>query len=147
MCPFSDNPRLVSHVPVTIQVLDVNDNIPTISGGNNIIIVCESTKTGQVGYWCSCLGEKKENSLSVFGLQWPLQLDDGAIEDGEWKKLNIKSSEIHLSPSSFTYCEVALKRWPEKFTNRWHCCSSKPVGNIKCTTGSQINRNWQHSIA
>uniref|UniRef100_A0A671VQ38 Cadherin-12 n=1 Tax=Sparus aurata TaxID=8175 RepID=A0A671VQ38_SPAAU len=43
-----DNPRLVSHVPVTIQVLDVNDNIPTISGGNNIIIVCESTKTGQV---------------------------------------------------------------------------------------------------
>ncbi|XP_073346962.1 cadherin-18-like [Pagrus major] len=43
-----DNPRLVSHVPVTIQVLDVNDNIPTISGGNNAIIVCESTKTGQV---------------------------------------------------------------------------------------------------
>ncbi|CAJ1087308.1 cadherin-18-like [Xyrichtys novacula] len=43
-----DNPRMVSHVPVTIQVLDVNDNIPTISGGNNIIIVCESTKSGQV---------------------------------------------------------------------------------------------------
>ncbi|TMS09615.1 Cadherin-18, partial [Larimichthys crocea] len=43
-----DNPRMVSHVPVTIQVLDVNDNIPAISGGNNAIIVCESTKHGQV---------------------------------------------------------------------------------------------------
>ncbi|XP_042284013.1 cadherin-18-like isoform X1 [Thunnus maccoyii] len=43
-----DNPRMVSHVPVTIQVLDINDNIPSISGGNNAIIVCDSTKTGQV---------------------------------------------------------------------------------------------------
>lgn len=40
---------MVSHVPVTIQVLDVNDNIPAISGGNNAVIVCESTKNGQVG--------------------------------------------------------------------------------------------------
>ncbi|XP_070829577.1 cadherin-18-like [Chaetodon trifascialis] len=43
-----DNPRMVSHVPITIQVLDVNDNIPAISGGNNAVIVCESTKNGQV---------------------------------------------------------------------------------------------------
>ncbi|XP_068594330.1 cadherin-18-like isoform X1 [Cebidichthys violaceus] len=43
-----DNPRMVSHVPVTIQVLDVNDNIPAISGSNSAVIVCESTKNGQV---------------------------------------------------------------------------------------------------
>uniref|UniRef100_A0A668AQ11 Cadherin 18 n=1 Tax=Myripristis murdjan TaxID=586833 RepID=A0A668AQ11_9TELE len=43
-----DNPRLVSHVPVTIQVLDVNDNTPSIAGGNDDVIVCESTKNGQV---------------------------------------------------------------------------------------------------
>ncbi|XP_067331080.1 cadherin-18-like isoform X1 [Channa argus] len=43
-----DNPRMVSHVPITIQVLDVNDNSPSISGGNNVIVVCESTKNGQV---------------------------------------------------------------------------------------------------
>ncbi|XP_069367710.1 cadherin-18-like isoform X2 [Paralichthys olivaceus] len=43
-----DNPRMVSHVPVTIQVLDVNDNVPSISGGNNAVIVCTSTKNGQV---------------------------------------------------------------------------------------------------
>lgn len=46
---FSDNPHMVSYVLVTIQVLDVNDNIPAISGGNNAIIVCEGTKNGQVG--------------------------------------------------------------------------------------------------
>ncbi|XP_058499608.1 cadherin-18-like [Solea solea] len=43
-----DNPRMVSHVPVTIQVLDVNDNIPSIAGGNSAVIVCTSTKNGQV---------------------------------------------------------------------------------------------------
>ncbi|KAM9845016.1 cadherin-18-like [Aulostomus maculatus] len=43
-----DNPRMVSQVPVTIQVLDVNDNSPSISGGNSAVIVCESTKNGQV---------------------------------------------------------------------------------------------------
>ncbi|XP_029309951.1 cadherin-18-like [Cottoperca gobio] len=43
-----DNPRMVSHVPVTIQILDVNDNIPAISGDNSAVIVCESTKNGQV---------------------------------------------------------------------------------------------------
>ncbi|XP_040910825.1 cadherin-18-like [Toxotes jaculatrix] len=43
-----DNPRMVSHVPVTIQVLDVNDNTPSISGGNNAVVVCTSTKNGQV---------------------------------------------------------------------------------------------------
>uniref|UniRef100_A0A673CIZ3 Cadherin 18 n=1 Tax=Sphaeramia orbicularis TaxID=375764 RepID=A0A673CIZ3_9TELE len=43
-----DNPRMMTHVPITIQVLDVNDNIPSISGGNNAVIACESTKIGQV---------------------------------------------------------------------------------------------------
>ncbi|XP_042353451.1 cadherin-18-like [Plectropomus leopardus] len=43
-----DNPRMVSHVPVTIQVLDINDNIPAISGSSSALIVCEGTKNGQV---------------------------------------------------------------------------------------------------
>ncbi|XP_062337304.1 cadherin-18-like [Osmerus eperlanus] len=43
-----DNPRLVSQVPVTIQVLDVNDNAPAIAGEDDDIIVCESSRVGQV---------------------------------------------------------------------------------------------------
>ena len=34
---------------MTIQVLDVNDNVPSIAGGGDDIIVCQSTKNGQVG--------------------------------------------------------------------------------------------------
>ncbi|KAJ8012034.1 hypothetical protein DPEC_G00064500 [Dallia pectoralis] len=42
-----DNPSLVRHVPVTIQVLDVNDNAPYIAADDEII-VCESSRAGQV---------------------------------------------------------------------------------------------------
>uniref|UniRef100_W5KWX2 Cadherin 18 n=1 Tax=Astyanax mexicanus TaxID=7994 RepID=W5KWX2_ASTMX len=42
-----ENPSLLSHVPVTIQVLDINDNPPEINTEEEIII-CESTRAGQV---------------------------------------------------------------------------------------------------
>ncbi|TDG97486.1 hypothetical protein EPR50_G00226830 [Perca flavescens] len=42
-----DNPSLLSHIPVTIQVLDVNDNPPEIATDEEVI-VCESSRPGQV---------------------------------------------------------------------------------------------------
>uniref|UniRef100_A0A667XCP8 Cadherin-12 n=1 Tax=Myripristis murdjan TaxID=586833 RepID=A0A667XCP8_9TELE len=42
-----DNPSLLSHVPVTVQVLDVNDNPPEIAADEEVI-VCESSRPGQV---------------------------------------------------------------------------------------------------
>ncbi|XDV44136.1 hypothetical protein PO909_012471 [Leuciscus waleckii] len=47
MATEEDNPSLQSHVPVTVQVLDVNDNPPKINTEDEIII-CESTRAGQV---------------------------------------------------------------------------------------------------
>ncbi|XP_026078082.1 cadherin-18 isoform X2 [Carassius auratus] len=47
MATEEDNPSLQSHVPVTVQVLDVNDNPPMINTEDKIII-CESTRAGQV---------------------------------------------------------------------------------------------------
>ncbi|XP_067224726.1 cadherin-18 isoform X4 [Chanodichthys erythropterus] len=47
MATEEDNPSLQSHVPITVQVLDVNDNPPKISTEDEIII-CESTRAGQV---------------------------------------------------------------------------------------------------
>lgn len=44
---FTDNPDLLSHVPITIQVLDVNDNPPEIKTEDEILI-CESIRAGQV---------------------------------------------------------------------------------------------------
>uniref|UniRef100_A0A8C1QQB8 Cadherin 18 n=1 Tax=Cyprinus carpio TaxID=7962 RepID=A0A8C1QQB8_CYPCA len=42
-----DNPNLVSYVPVTVQVLDVNDNAPYIVT-DSAFVVCEGSKAGQV---------------------------------------------------------------------------------------------------
>ncbi|XP_076146365.1 cadherin-18-like isoform X2 [Alosa pseudoharengus] len=42
-----DNPSMVSHVPVTVQVLDMNDNPPEVKTDEDII-VCENTRPGQV---------------------------------------------------------------------------------------------------
>ncbi|KAM7390138.1 hypothetical protein PAMA_008352 [Pampus argenteus] len=42
-----DNPSLLCHVPVTVQVLDVNDNPPEIATDEEVI-VCESSRPGQV---------------------------------------------------------------------------------------------------
>ncbi|XP_067286365.1 cadherin-18 [Pseudorasbora parva] len=47
MATEEDNPSLQSHVPVTVQVLDVNDNPPKVNTEDEIII-CESTRAGQV---------------------------------------------------------------------------------------------------
>ncbi|XP_051734010.1 cadherin-18a [Ctenopharyngodon idella] len=42
-----DNPNLVSYVPVTVQVLDVNDNAPYIAT-DSALVVCEGSKAGQL---------------------------------------------------------------------------------------------------
>ncbi|XP_054621171.1 cadherin-18 [Dunckerocampus dactyliophorus] len=42
-----DNPGLFSHILVTVQVLDVNDNAPQVAADEEVI-VCESTRAGQV---------------------------------------------------------------------------------------------------
>ncbi|XP_051523069.1 cadherin-18-like [Myxocyprinus asiaticus] len=47
MATEEDNPSLQSHVPVTVQVLDVNDNPPKINS-NEELIICESTRPGQI---------------------------------------------------------------------------------------------------
>lgn len=46
MC-FADNPGLVSHVPVGVRILDVNDNPPELARDYDVV-VCENTKPGQV---------------------------------------------------------------------------------------------------
>uniref|UniRef100_A0AAV2JX26 Cadherin domain-containing protein n=1 Tax=Knipowitschia caucasica TaxID=637954 RepID=A0AAV2JX26_KNICA len=45
---IKDNPRMMSYVQVTIQVLDINDNVPSVAGSNSAIIACDNTRVGQV---------------------------------------------------------------------------------------------------
>ncbi|KAM9774994.1 cadherin-18 isoform 1-T3 [Syngnathus typhle] len=43
-----DNPGLLSSIPVTVQVLDVNDNAPQVAAADEEVVVCEGTRAGQV---------------------------------------------------------------------------------------------------
>lgn len=44
---FTDSPGLLSHVPVEIKILDVNDNPPELARDYDVI-VCENAKPSQV---------------------------------------------------------------------------------------------------
>lgn len=59
MC-FADNPELVSHVPVGVRILDVNDNPPELARDYDVV-VCENTKPGQVTLTAIFLPEIKNN--------------------------------------------------------------------------------------
>ncbi|XP_061821088.1 cadherin-18 [Nerophis lumbriciformis] len=68
-----DNPGLFSHIPVTVQVLDVNDNAPQVAGDEDII-VCESTRAGQVIQTVSAMDKDDFANGQRFSFALPGQL-------------------------------------------------------------------------
>ncbi|NXC80537.1 CAD18 protein, partial [Cercotrichas coryphoeus] len=67
-----DNPGLVSHVPVGVRILDVNDNPPKLARDYDVI-VCENTKPGQVIQ--TITATDKDNSAN--GARFHFSLDEG----------------------------------------------------------------------
>ncbi|KAF4790309.1 hypothetical protein TURU_142292 [Turdus rufiventris] len=67
-----DNPGLVSHVPVGVRILDVNDNPPELARDYDVI-VCENTKPGQVIQ--TITATDKDNSAN--GARFHFSLDEG----------------------------------------------------------------------
>ncbi|RMC15948.1 hypothetical protein DUI87_08155 [Hirundo rustica rustica] len=67
-----DNPGLVSHVPVGVRILDVNDNPPELARDYDVV-VCENTKPGQVIQ--TITATDKDNSAN--GARFHFSLDDG----------------------------------------------------------------------
>ncbi|XP_062355634.1 cadherin-18 isoform X4 [Cinclus cinclus] len=67
-----DNPGLVSHVPVGVRILDVNDNPPELDRDYDVI-VCENTKPGQVIQ--TITATDKDNSAN--GARFHFSLDEG----------------------------------------------------------------------
>ncbi|XP_035173911.1 cadherin-18 isoform X4 [Oxyura jamaicensis] len=67
-----DNPGLVSHVPVGVRVLDVNDNPPELAREYDIV-VCENAKPGQVIQ--TITATDKDNSAN--GARFHFSLDEG----------------------------------------------------------------------
>ncbi|NXL74032.1 CAD18 protein, partial [Leptocoma aspasia] len=67
-----DNPGLVSHVPVVVRILDVNDNPPELARDYDVV-VCENTKPGQVIQ--TITATDKDNSAN--GARFHFSLDEG----------------------------------------------------------------------
>ncbi|XP_029003393.1 cadherin-18 [Betta splendens] len=68
-----DNPSLLSHVPVTVQVLDVNDNPPEIATEEEVI-VCESSRPGQVIQTITAVDKDDFANGQRFSFDLPSQL-------------------------------------------------------------------------
>ncbi|XP_067425854.1 cadherin-18 isoform X1 [Emydura macquarii macquarii] len=68
----TDNPGLLSHVPVDIRILDVNDNPPELAREYDVV-VCENAKPGQVIQTISATD--KDNSAN--GPRFHYSLDEG----------------------------------------------------------------------
>uniref|UniRef100_A0A8C3M3V4 Uncharacterized protein n=1 Tax=Geospiza parvula TaxID=87175 RepID=A0A8C3M3V4_GEOPR len=67
-----DNPELVSHVPVGVRILDVNDNPPELARDYDVV-VCENSKPGQVIQ--TITATDKDNSAN--GARFHFSLDEG----------------------------------------------------------------------
>ncbi|XP_030300728.1 cadherin-18 isoform X3 [Calypte anna] len=67
-----DNPELVSHVPVGVRILDVNDNPPEFDRDYDTV-VCENAKPGQVIQ--TITATDKDNSAN--GARFHFSLDEG----------------------------------------------------------------------
>jgi len=57
---FADNPGLVSHVPVGVRILDINDNPPELAREYDVV-VCENAKPGQVTLTVISFPVRKKN--------------------------------------------------------------------------------------
>ncbi|KAK1202394.1 CAD18 protein, partial [Pygoscelis papua] len=67
-----DNPGLVSHVPVGVRILDVNDNPPELAREYDVV-VCENAKPGQVIQTITAT----DKDYSANGARFHFSLDEG----------------------------------------------------------------------
>ncbi|XP_063063185.1 cadherin-18-like [Engraulis encrasicolus] len=104
-----DNPSMVSHVPVTVQVLDRNDNPPEIKSDEDII-VCENTRPGQVIQTVSAVDKDDFANGQRFSFSLPVGIpinpnftlkdndDSTASIIGRRRRFNRLSQELYTLP-------------------------------------------------
>lgn len=121
---LTDNPSLLRHVSVTVQVLDMNDNPPEIAT-NKEVIVCESSKPGQVRVWNPSRGGKKKlNTTYTF----PLSHGQTFFNFKKKKKLG----ELHINHCHFP--ERTSYRWTlVSLSKFWVAQQDQSSGSSDCT--------------
>ncbi|XP_041964529.1 cadherin-18a [Alosa sapidissima] len=107
-----DNPSLVSYVPVTVQVLDVNDNAPYIETENDII-VCESSRVGQVIQTIKAT-DKDNFANGHFSFTLPSDPPGNrnfTLKDNEDNSASIVSQRRGFSQTEQELYELAVEVW------------------------------------
>ncbi|XP_061093968.1 cadherin-18-like isoform X2 [Conger conger] len=108
-----DNPSLLSHVPVTVQVLDVNDNPPTLATESEVI-VCESTRTGQVIQTISAVDKDDFANGPRFSFSLPQDLPvnpNFTLKDNEDSTASIVSLRWRFSRSLQERYQLPVVVW------------------------------------
>ncbi|KAJ8401503.1 hypothetical protein AAFF_G00384220 [Aldrovandia affinis] len=107
-----DNPSLLSHVPVTVQVLDVNDNPPEIAVDDEVI-VCESSRPGQVIQTIRA-ADKDDFANGRFSFSLPSDLPANpnfTLKDNEDNSASIVARRQRFSRSSQELYRLAVVVW------------------------------------
>ncbi|XP_061876890.1 cadherin-18 [Entelurus aequoreus] len=108
-----DNPGLFSHIPVTVQVLDVNDNAPQVAGDEDII-VCESTRAGQVIQTVSAMDKDDFANGQRFSFALPGQLPvnpNFTLKDNEDSTASIVARRRRFNHLTQELYELAVVVW------------------------------------
>ncbi|KAJ8279946.1 hypothetical protein COCON_G00070120 [Conger conger] len=108
-----ENPSLLSHVPVTVQVLDVNDNPPTLAAESEVI-VCESTRTGQVIQTISAVDKDDFANGPRFSFSLPQDLPvnpNFTLKDNEDSTASIVSLRWRFSRSLQERYQLPVVVW------------------------------------
>nr|XP_020455791.1 cadherin-18 isoform X2 [Monopterus albus] len=108
-----DNPSLLSHVPVTIQVLDVNDNPPEIATQDEVI-VCESSRPGQVIQTVTAMDKDDFANGQRFSFALPSQLPvnpNFTLKDNEDSTASIIAKRRRFNHLSQELYELAIVVW------------------------------------
>ncbi|XP_059387334.1 cadherin-18-like isoform X2 [Carassius carassius] len=115
MATEEDNPSLQSHVPVTVQVLDVNDNPPMINTEDEIII-CESTRAGQVIQTITAVDKDDFANGKGFSFSFPRGLPANpnfTIKDNEDSTASIIARRRRFHRLTQELYELAVVVWDD----------------------------------
>ncbi|KAK5849784.1 hypothetical protein PBY51_014090 [Eleginops maclovinus] len=108
-----DNPSLLSHVPVTVQVLDVNDNPPEIATDEEVI-VCESSKPGQVIQTVTAVDKDDFANGQRFSFALPSQLPvnpNFTLKDNEDSSASIIARRRRFNHQTQELYELPIVVW------------------------------------
>ncbi|KAK5877993.1 hypothetical protein CesoFtcFv8_025447 [Champsocephalus esox] len=108
-----DNPSLLSHVPVTVQVLDVNDNPPEIATDEEVI-VCESSRPGQVIQTVTAVDKDDFANGQRFSFALPSQLPvnpNFTLKDNEDSSASIIARRRRFNQQTQELYELPIVVW------------------------------------